>query len=85
MKYNPPSEKELEIGVQSALQAYRSRHQALIVNAIVEAFPEKDVLSLPVLERMHLKAREKSLEELGEKLTLLVLQNLMPRINQPIP
>jgi len=83
IKYNPIPAENLEIGVQVALQAYKSHHQ-LIVDAIVEAFPEKDALSVPLMERINLKSKGPRVEELGLKLSHLVLTHRMLRKLPPV-
>lgn len=76
IKHNPISAESLDMGVQAALQAYRS-HQQSVVDAVVQAFPERDALSVPLLERVNLKSKIPRVEELSEKLNHLVITHRM--------
>ncbi|KAG8888889.1 hypothetical protein FRB98_006554 [Tulasnella sp. 332] len=78
VKLLPIPKENLEIGLQTALQAYKSHHQS-IVDAVVEAFPEKDTLSVPLMERITLKPKDPRVKELSGKLIRLVLTHHMPR------
>ncbi|KAG8860344.1 hypothetical protein FRB96_003993 [Tulasnella sp. 330] len=78
VKLLPIPKENLEIGLQTALQAYKSHHQS-IVDAVVEAFPEKDTLSVPLMERINLKPKDPRVKELSGKLIRLVLTHHMPR------
>ncbi|KAG9024186.1 hypothetical protein FRB95_011970 [Tulasnella sp. JGI-2019a] len=77
----------LDDGLQSAIQTYRSQRQEAVMEAIVEDFPEPDVLSLSVVSRLKLdlgKGRNKKESDLSERMLQLVLKYRLPIPPQPV-
>ncbi|KAG9038098.1 hypothetical protein FRB95_003026 [Tulasnella sp. JGI-2019a] len=92
---NAASHRDLENGVQSAIQAYRSRHEKAVGEAILEAFSEPNLLSLSRSARNNLvEGKEKDKKEtefskelnkeLSERLLNVILQHCLPKVIQPV-
>ncbi|KAG8993553.1 hypothetical protein FRB95_014273 [Tulasnella sp. JGI-2019a] len=73
--------KNMNDGLQSTIQIYLSQRQEAVMEAIVEGFPEPDILSLSVMSRLKLdqgKERDKKESDLTEELLKLVLKYRLP-------
>ncbi|KAG9026116.1 hypothetical protein FRB95_009369 [Tulasnella sp. JGI-2019a] len=79
--------KNLNDGLQSAIQIYRSQRQEAVMEAIVDGFPEPDILSLSVVSRLKLdlgKGRDRKESNLSERILQLVLKHRLPIPLQPV-
>ncbi|KAG9018420.1 hypothetical protein FRB93_000123 [Tulasnella sp. JGI-2019a] len=94
-KDNRTDLRSIQDGVELAIKTYQCYRQEAVTNAIVEAFPEPDLLPLSKDARKSLdegmgknkkesEFSKKINKELSERLLTVVLRHCLPKVPQPI-